>query len=446
MFTRRLNNINEDFFETHQQNAQWSLAKSLSEKINTPYNEGAQTISQDGEWLIFTGCNFPGGQGSCDLYISYKTPDGWSEPKNLGNRVNTEFWESSPSLSPDKKDLYFASNRPGGYGGTDIYVCHQLTNNRWSNPENLGPSINTSANESCPFIHADNQTLYFTSSGLPGYGGTDLYISRKQADGQWAKPENMGYPINTIENEGSLVVAADGRTAYYASDRADSRGGLDLYTFTLRKDIQPIRTLWVSGYIYDSITQRKIPSTIDLVDQKTGKRISNISTTDSGSYLIPLPVGNNYTFIVNKKGYLYYADECKLSDSITDSGYIKNIALQPLQLNVSMVLKHIYFKTNSSTLEDVSRIELHKLIQLLQENPSIKIAIEGHTDNVGTPSYNMNLSINRAKAVADYLIEKGIVAQRLSYKGYGSTKPLQLNDSEAHRSLNRRTQFTIIAL
>jgi hypothetical protein len=245
VFTRRVNHFNEDFFEAIKGDDHWSKSTVLLGNINTNMNEGAQNISQDGQWLIFTGCNFPDGYGSCDLYISYLTKDGWSTPENLGNRINTEFWESAPSLSPDKRDLYFESHKPGGYGGGDIYVSHRTSGGRWSEPENLGPTINTAGDEGAPFIHADNQTLYFTSNGHQGYGGDDLFLSRKTDKGTWGIPENLGYPINTIENEGSLVIAADGLTAYYASDRSDSRGGLDLYTFELRKDVRPLRTLWV---------------------------------------------------------------------------------------------------------------------------------------------------------------------------------------------------------
>src|SRR5256714_11856983 len=192
VFTRRVNNFNEDFFESTRQTDHWSKSTALTGNINTNLNEGAQNISQDGQWLIFTGCNFPDGYGSCDLYISYLTKDGWSSPENLGNRVNSEFWESAPSLSPDKRDLYFASRRPDGYGGSDIYVSHRLPNGRWSDPENLGPTINTGGDESTPFIHADNQTLYFTSNGHPGYGGDDLFLSRKCTNGSWGTPENLG--------------------------------------------------------------------------------------------------------------------------------------------------------------------------------------------------------------------------------------------------------------
>ncbi len=262
IFTRKVRGMNEDFYETVRKDSSWSLAKPLEGNINTNYNEGAQSISQDGQWLIFTGCNFPEGYGSCDLYISYNTPDGWSVPENMGGKINSESWESAPSLSPDKRDLYFASTRPGGYGGSDIYVSHRLPNGRWSEPENLGPEINTVGDERSPFIHADNQTLYFTSNGHLGYGGDDIFLSRKGAKGKWGPVKNLGYPINTIENEGSLFITADGATAYYASDRSDSRGGLDLYTFEIRSDVRPIRTLWVKGKVFDKKTRNGLPSAV----------------------------------------------------------------------------------------------------------------------------------------------------------------------------------------
>ncbi|RYY71290.1 MAG: flagellar motor protein MotB, partial [Chitinophagaceae bacterium] len=237
ILTRRVNN-DEDFYESNFNNGSWSKAEPLVGKINTNLNEGAQNISQDGEWLIFTGCNYPEGAGSCDLYIAYKTKNGgWTEPENMGPKINTEFWESSPSLSPDKRHLYFSSNRLGGLGGKDIWMSTRQPNGKWGAPVNLGTTVNTKADEGCPFIHADNQTLYFNSNGHEGYGLTDLFLSKKQDDDSWGAAVNLGYPINTIDDEGSLIVTSDGKTAYFASDGMDTKGGLDLYSFTMREDV-----------------------------------------------------------------------------------------------------------------------------------------------------------------------------------------------------------------
>jgi outer membrane protein OmpA-like peptidoglycan-associated protein/tetratricopeptide (TPR) repeat protein len=443
VFTRRVNSINEDFYSARRENGVWRKATSLAGNINTNMNEGAQNISQDGQWLVFTGCNFPNSYGSCDLYISYYTPNGWSEPENLG-RINTDAWESAPSLSPDKRDLYFASSRPGGYGGVDIYVSRRLPNGRWSEPENLGPEINTIGDEGCPFIHADNQTLYFTSNGHLGYGGDDLYMSKKQPDGKWGKAINLGYPINTIENEGSLVVAADGKTAYYASDRADSRGGLDIYTFELRDDVRPARTLWVKGKVYDVKTSKGLPSAVELTDLSTRQVMSKVQTDETGNYLITLPVGKDYAFTVSRKGYLYFSENFPLSEKAPDSAYKIDIPLQPIEENATIVLKNIFFDVNKYELKPESTTELDNVYILMRDNPTLKIQINGHTDNVGKEEDNLTLSNNRAQAVVKYLVSKGIAANRLSYKGFGATQPVADNSTEEGRAQNRRTELKVV--
>lgn len=444
VFTRRVNGTNEDFYESDLLSNGWSKARPLAGNINSNNNEGALNISQDGQWLIFTGCNFPNGFGSCDLFISYLMPEGWSSPENLGPNFNTEFWESGPSLSPDKRDLYFTSNRPGGYGGNDIYVCHRLENGRWSAPENLGPDINTAGDESAPFIHADNSSLYFTSNTLPGYGGTDLFVVRKAADGTWGIPQNLGYPINTIENEGSMVVAADGKTAYYASDRADTRGQLDLYTFELRSDVRPAKTIWVKGRVYDKKTGKGLPSSVELGDLKNKQLISKLQTDETGNYLTTLPVGNDYAFNVNRKGYLFFSENFMLSGPVADSVYRMDIPLQPIEANASIVLKNIFFDLNQYELKPASQIELDDVIKLLKENPLVYIQINGHTDNAGKPADNLILSQNRAKAVINYLKSKGIDPRRLSFKGFGDTQPISPNTTDAGRAQNRRTELKIV--
>lgn len=443
-YTRRVNSVNEDFYESSMIDNSWKPAKSLPGDINTKLNEGAQNISQDGEWLIFTGCNFPEGYGSCDLYISYLTNQGWSSPENLGENINTEAWESAPGLSPDKRDLYFASNRPGGMGKSDIYICHRNPDGTWSAPENAGPEINTSGNESCPFIHADNQTLYFTSDGHTGYGGDDLFLVKKLPGNKWGEAVNLGYPINTIENEGSVVIASDGKTAYYASDRSDSKGGLDLYTFELRSDVRPLRTLWVKGKVFDAKTNKGLPSAVELTDLTTREVLSKVQTDETGSYLVTLPVGKNYAFNVNRKGYLFYSENFPLSDHVPDSTYDIDIPLEPLLANATVILKNIFFDVNRFELKPESSTELDNIVQLLKENPTLKIQISGHTDNVGNPADNLKLSNNRAGAVINYLISKGIDAKRLSSKGWGETKPLANNTSDEGRAINRRTEMKVM--
>lgn len=445
IYTRRVRNFNEDFFGSTLVDSAWTESKGLFGEINTDQNEGAQNISQDGQWLIFTGCNFPEGYGSCDLYISYLTDEGWSTPENLGEPINTEAWESAPSLSPDKRDLYFASRRPGGYGGTDIYVSRRMPNGEWTEPENLGPNINTAGDESCPFIHADNQTLYFTSNGHLGYGGDDLFLSKKGPGAAWSKAVNLGYPINTIENEGSMVVAADGKTAYYASDRNDSRGGLDLYSFELRNDIRPARTLWVKGKVFDKKTLRGLPSAVELTDLSNQRLLSKVQTDETGSYLITLPVGKDYAFNVNRKAYLFFSENFDLAQIQPDSTYNIDIPLQPIEKNAAVVLKNIFFDVNKYQLKPESTAELDKIVQLLRDNPGVRIQISGHTDNVGKDADNLQLSKDRALSVVKYLVTKGIAQERLSSQGFGATQPIDTNNTEAGKAKNRRTELKVIS-
>jgi outer membrane protein OmpA-like peptidoglycan-associated protein/tetratricopeptide (TPR) repeat protein len=446
IFTRRVDHMNEDFYGSDlTKDGKWGKAKLLGGNINSNLNEGAQNISLDGKWLVFTGCNFPEGYGSCDLYISYLTPTGWSFPENMGGKVNTEDWESAPSLSPDKRDLYFASRRPDGYGGSDIYVCHLLPNGKFGQPENLGPTINTIGDESCPFIHADNQTLYFTSNGHPGYGDDDLFMVRKGPKGQWSTPKNLGFPINTIEKEGSLVISADGKTAYYASDRSDSKGGLDLYTFEMRNDVRPVKTLWVKGKVFDAKTNNGLPSAVELTNLSTREVVSKVQTDETGNYLITLPIGRDYAFNVNRKGYLFFSENFSFVEKAPDSTYSIDIPLQPLEANASIVLKNIFFDVNKTELKPESQVELNNVVQLMKDNPTLKIQINGHTDNVGKAADNLKLSNGRAASVVAYITSKGITADRLSSQGLGATQPVDTNDTEEGRAKNRRTELKVLS-
>src|SRR6476661_3845923 len=369
----------------------------------------------------------------------------WSEPENMGPLVNTDFWESSPSLSPDKRDLYFSSSQGGGYGGKDIWVSHRMPNGKYGRAVNLGPVVNTPGDEASPFIHADNSTLYFNSNGHPGYGTSDLYVTRKSGDTSWTTPMNLGYPVNTIDDEGSLIVASDGKTTFYASEREDSKGGLDLYTFELRKDVQALKTLWIKGKVFDKKTNAGLPSTVELTELDNRTTISKLQTDEEGNYLITLPAGKDYAFNVNRKGYLFYSDNFSLQHTALDSPMVVNIPLQPLESGAAIVLKNIFFDTKEWKLKPESVSELDKVVTLLTDNPKLQIEITGHTDNVGKPADNLLLSQNRAKAVVAYLLNHRIDPKRLTSKGYGATKPVASNDTEAGKSQNRRTELHVVS-
>jgi outer membrane protein OmpA-like peptidoglycan-associated protein/tetratricopeptide (TPR) repeat protein len=445
IFTRQQSG-KEDFFISRRLDDHWSQARSIGPPVNSSLNEGAQSISQDGRILFYAIGDRPGGLGRFDIYYAVRQADHWSEPRNVGPPVNSPFWDTQPCLSPDNQSLYFVSDRPGGYGGSDIYVSHLQPDGRWGRPVNLGDSVNTPGDESSPFIHADNMTLYFASNGWPGVGNSDLYYTRRALDGHWETPHNLGYPINTIDHEGSLFVAADGKTAYFASNRSDSRGSLDLYSFVLYPEARPRRTLYVEGYVYDRQSGERLAAVVRLNILDAPDRGSQITTHPDGTFLITLPEGYDYAFNVSKPGYLFYSDHFSLRDS-TGSGkpFRLRIALEPLQPDARVTLHNIFFDFDRYSLKPESRTELDQVVRLMQDNPRLKIQINGYTDSIGTEAHNLELSQQRAEAVVDYLKSRGIQAERLRAKGYGASHPVAPNLTEEGRAQNRRTEMLVLS-
>lgn len=436
----------EDFFISQRINDTiWGRAINLGSPINTGWNEGALTISPDGRYLFFAGCGRPDGYGSCDLYWSKRVGNHWSEPTNLGPAVNTEHWESQPSFSSDGATLYFVSNRKGGKGSSDIWKTRLNPDGNWDQPANLGDSINTAFEEQTPFIHPDDQTLYYASKGFPGMGGSDIYYSQKDTAGRWGKALNIGYPINTFADENSLVVNAKGDLAYISSDKFGGRGKQDIYRFDVYEQARPIPVTYFKGIVFDKETNQKLKADFELTDLKTGKTIIH-SSSDSltGSFFLILPVQNNYALSISKPGYLFFSEHFSLSDihSFTKP-LVKNIPLQEIKMGESVILRNIFFETDKYDLKPESQIELKRLTDLLMRNPNIYIEISGHTDNVGTKEYNENLSLKRAGAVREYLIQHGIAKDRMSFSGYGFSRPVDTNDTETGRANNRRTEFKI---
>jgi len=442
----RHKSFEEDFFYSVRINdSTWRKAVNLGPPINTSGNEGALTISPDGRYLFFAACNRPEGFGSCDLYWSEKMGHQWSDPVNLGPVVNSGGWDSQPSFSSDGKTLYFASKRPGGKGSSDIWKTTLEPDGQWSFPENLGDSINTPYEEQTPFIHPDDQTLYFSSKGFEGMGGYDLFISRKNADNSWSKAINLGYPINTFADELSLIVDAKGEMAYISSDKFGGKGKQDIYRFKIYEKAKPFPVNYFKGIVFNGETGEKLEAEFELIDLKTGKTVARAASDRfTGEFLLILPVQKEYALNISKPGYLFYSDHFSLTgDHSIVLPFIKNVPLQPIQIGKTVVMKNIFFDTDQFVLKEESQAELHRLIQLLNQNPKIMIEISGHTDNVGTPLYNLELSMNRAKAVYDYLLSHGIGKQRMTYTGYGLTKPIDTNETEQGRASNRRTEFKI---
>ncbi|MCQ2299609.1 MAG: OmpA family protein [Bacteroidales bacterium] len=441
-------NEEEDFYISSFKDGSWTPSRRMAEPVNSFDNEGAQCISQDGRIMFFTACGRRDGAGRCDLYMCTRKGDRWSTPRNLGPAVNTGAWESQPSFSIDGKTLYFVSDRAGGYGGMDIWKT-VYGQGGWSEPVNLGPTINTSGNEMSPFIHYDDQTLYFSSNGHPGMGDMDLFCSRRQEDGTWGKPTNLGFPINTDAAETNLIVSADGHTAYYSSDREGGYGKQDLYSFVLPVEQRPVITLCMKGSVADAKTGNPLSAQIQVKDMTTGNIVASTSSdSHSGLYQVSLPSGLDYVIHATAKGYLFYSETYRLNNSIDEDWTWKadtvDIAMVPIEAGQRIALKNVFFETNKSEILEASEVELNTIVDILQKNPTLHVELGGHTDNVGSPAANQKLSEQRAFAVYSFLIQQGIPAERLTYKGYGESQPVADNGSEEGRQQNRRTEMKVM--
>lgn len=438
----------EDFYISYFKDGAWTMAENMGAPINTKLNQGAQNISADGRYLFYTSCDDDeNGYGSCDLYYSIKIGDIWSNPENCGTIINSGDWESQPSVSADGRNLFFSSARPGTVGSYDLWMATMGDDGHWQEAVNLGKTINTPYSEQCPFIHPDGTTLYFSSEGHPGMGGSDLFYSKRDENGDWSKPVNLGYPINTKDREISLSVSANGTTAYFSSDRGKKLGELDIYSFELPADVQADPVTWVKAIVTDKITRLPLKANVQLVDIETGTMIAtSISDPKTGEFLIVLPIGKDYSLFVQREGYLFHSENFSLLTAIPNEPFIINVALQPINAGEILTLKNIFFETASAGLLSVSQTELNKVVEMMIKNPTMKIRVNGHTDNIGTESDNLKLSLDRSLSVKNYLIEHGIGAERITNKGFGESKPIDVNGSETGRANNRRTEIEILSL
>ncbi len=442
----------EDFYVSQYNESAWGPATAVAE-INTAFNEGAPTLSADGQLLVFTACELMGGEwgpyqgyGSCDLFYARKMGDQWGDAVNL-QPLNSYDWESQPSFSADGRTLYFVRGKrtAEGVGRQDIYYSMLQVDGNWSKPERIPGLVNTPFEEESVLIHPDGESLYFSSNGHPGMGGLDIFVSRKQADGSWGEPINLGYPINTGADENSILVNASGELAYFASNRDGGLGGLDLYSFELPSHARPKSVSFVKGEVFDAVSLRRLEARFELIDLETGEVVAeNYSNPVNGEFLVVLPPGKDYALNVARAGYLFYSANFSLKGVKAGDPYLLEVPLEKLKEGSRVVLNNVFFATDSYALEEASRAELNKLVELLANNAGVRVEIGGHTDSVGSDADNLRLSEQRAAAVVDYLVVKGIPAEHLSAKGYGETQPVASNDTDKGRALNRRTEMKII--
>ncbi|MBI3235882.1 MAG: PD40 domain-containing protein [Bacteroidetes bacterium] len=433
----------EDFYISQRKNMEWGMAIHPSYPLNTPENESFPSFTADGKYVFFARF-VPQDAGNCDIWFSQFNGVSWDEPRNLGPKINTRGWESQPCISADGSTLYFLAVKQGGLGNSDIYKSVYKAGS-WSEPINLGPNINSPGNEEAPFIHPDGKTFYFSSDGRPGMGNFDLYKSTMKDDGSFTEAVGLGYPINTKEDERWLTVSSNAVDAYFVSSGLKGEGDWDIFTFKLPESARPKPVTYVKGRVFNAVTKEPMKAKVEVTDLATGKiNYVTISNKSSGEMLACLISGANYAFNISADGFAVASENYVVDMKAgIDSPILKDFYLQPITKGGKFVLKNIFFETGKFELKKESFIELDRLVEILKNNPKLTIEVGGHTDNVGVRKSNITLSENRAKAVFDYLVSKGIVAARLTNKGYGDLSPIADNNTDAGRAENRRTEFTI---
>ena len=459
-FTRRIYIDQDDFVEKFMMSKRmntetgerelFSDGYELKAPFNDGRNQGGSSITADGKNLFISICGIEKGQyasyKNCDIYQSVKNQDGWGPLNKLNSNINGSYsFEAQPSISASGKILYFASIRDGGYGGIDIYKSEKDINGNWGEAVNLGPTINTDKDDKTPFIHPDEKTLFFCSDGRNGVGGFDIFFSKYEKNTGWSNPQNLGYPINTADDEVSFTIKTDGEKIYFSSKNLVRNKNYDIFSNPLPQKAKPEKVLLVKGKVKgadgDTISEVKVQLT------STSTKKQTEGTVDyTGDYTVTVPVGKEEKFILtaSKHGYIYFSE---LIDP-TKKEYIpptyKDLIVEKIQKKKAYRLKNVNFEFDSYELSEECEIELDELFVFMNDHPAYYLQILGHTDNEGTPNHNLELSQNRAKAVTDYLLKKGISSERLEYKYFGETKALVSNSTEAGRAVNRRVEFVIL--
>lgn len=458
----------EDIYFSDKTSSGWTKAENPKKPLNSDKHDATVGLAPDGQTLLI----YKGTDGG-DIFECRLKGDQWSSPSKL--KINTKYHESSASISFDGRTMYFVSDRPGGYGNGDIYITKKDDKGRWSTPVNAGPVVNTPEDEEGVFMQSDGKTLYFSSKGHKGMGGYDIYKATFD-NGQWTEPVNMGYPINTPDDDVFFSIGASGIHGYYSSVKPDGYGAQDIYEITflgaekpvinntednlLANQVQPVsetviepvvaildnQVTLLKGIVSDEINLAPVGAMIEITDNDKNEIIANFeSNSKTGKYLVSLPSGKNYGIAVKAEGYLFHSENLNIPPTTTYREINKDIKLKKVEVGSTIVLNNIFFDFNKATLRPESTSELERLVKLLTDLPTLKIEISGHTDNVGASAYNKKLSEQRAKAVVDFLVGKGIVADRLTFVGYGFDKPIATNDTEEGRQMNRRTEFKILS-
>lgn len=428
---------------------EWTVPKSISSNINSEYNEGAASLSADGRLLVFTSCDGRRGYGSCDIYVSEKEGDNWSKPMNMGKAINSTAWDAQPSLSADGRTILFVSNRPGGFGGKDIWISVKDTKGTWQPAFNLGKRVNTNKDEISPFLHANGETIYFASQGHEGFGGLDIFMSEIEKDSLWQFPVNLGAPLNDEKDQVSLHIASNGKEGVYTIEKTidgDFQSGL--YAFDLPDSFKVSnQSVYLKGKVTDKSNNKPLASNIKIFRLDDEKYYSELTSDKvNGSYTLVLTEGYEYGVYVSREGYLFKDFSFSLKDIDSFNQNLLNIELDPIRVGATSVLGNVFFDYDDYTLKESSLSELRIVYYFLKKNRNVVVEIGGHSDSKGAAAYNMTLSEKRAKTVYDFLLSKRVDPRQLTYKGYGQLKPLIEVDSGENEEENRRIEFKIIKI
>jgi len=468
----------EDIYRAVKEGEVWLSPKNPGKPLNTDNHDAIVGVSPDGKHaLIYIGKDHGGDIYECDV----KEDGTWKNPNRLPKEINTDYHETSASFSPDMNAIYFVSDKPEGYGGRDIYISELLTKEgkdklKYDDAINLGAMINTPYDEEGVFMHPDGKTLYFSSKGHRSMGGYDIFYSVIE-DGMWSAPVNIGYPVNTPDDDVFFSISMDGKHGYYSSFNPDGYGHRDLYVITflgkekpvtfkndfdyLAHQVEPVKETVLAekfvindnqiaiirGKIMDAVTLSPLGGVIvEIFDNELGMMVASFeSNTRTGEYMVSLASGKNYGFGVKAKEYMFHSENLIIPSSTEIQEIFMDIYLNKVEIGAKIILQNIFFDFDKATLRLESAAELNRLTKLLNDVPTMKIEISGHTDNIGSNQYNKQLSSARAKSVVDYLINKGISSGRLTSVGYGETQPIASNETEKGRQINRRTEFKVLS-
>ena len=454
---------------------QWKTPKVLKGPINSKANDVSNNLSYNGTKMLMSRVNE---QGNMDIYESFLKGDMWSDPVSFSRDINFRSNERFASYNFNDRSIYFAKDKENGKNGYDIMVSGVKVKRErsWGLPVQV-LDVSSQFNDGPIYLHPDGKTMYFASEGFDSMGGYDIFVSKKIRGGGWGKPKNMGSPINTPYDDYFFAATANGKYAYIASNRAGGKGGFDIYKVTfwgepktplfatedylLASVAKPIQDPELVGEVkvnsqanltvfkgktIDAITKKAVEAIIEITDNRTGKVVESFTTNSAtGKFLLSLESGGNYGIAVKADGYLFHSENFDIPDGSAYNLVNKTIELKNIKIGSKIALRNVFFDTGKSEIRSESYAELDRLVKLLKDVPALKIELSGHTDNTGSVQNNNKLSQSRAEAVVNYLAQKGIAKNRLEAKGYGSSRPVDTNDTATGRQNNRRTEFEIIA-